>query len=163
EIKEAKTANVPVYMSTALFAKFARESGAKIVGVTGTRGKSTVTNMINHVLLLTGRRTILGGNIRGVYTLVLLRKVDKDVICVLELDSWQLQGFGDLEISPDVAVFTNLMPDHLNYYPNMEAYFADKANIFKHQNEKDALVVGEQIIDRVRREMPRVNPKLPTA
>jgi UDP-N-acetylmuramoylalanine--D-glutamate ligase len=170
EIKEAKAANVPVYMSTALFAKFAREVGAKIVGVTGTRGKSTVTQMIYHVLkqaaprLSSGRErhVLLGGNVRGVSTLSLLPQVDKDTICVLELDSWQLQGFGDLQMSPDVAVFTNLMPDHLNYYPNMDAYFADKANIFRYQSEKDALVVGENIVVRVRGEIPRVNPMLPT-
>jgi UDP-N-acetylmuramoylalanine--D-glutamate ligase len=161
QIKEARAARVPVYMSTALFANFAREAGAKIVGVTGTRGKSTVTQMINHVLIRANKKTVLGGNVRGVSTLALLPEVDKDSICVLELDSWQLQGFGDLEISPDVAVFTNLMPDHLNYYPNMNAYFADKANIFKYQTDRDTLVVGESVIDRVREAMPSVTPTLP--
>jgi UDP-N-acetylmuramoylalanine--D-glutamate ligase len=161
EIKEARAANVPVYMSTALFARFAREMGAKIVGVTGTRGKSTVTNMIFHTLQKAGYPVHLGGNIRGISTLAMLPQVQKGDICVLELDSWQLQGFGDLQMSPDVAVFTNLMPDHLNYYPNMNAYFADKANIFKYQTERDTLVVGESIIDRVRAETPIVNPTLP--
>src|SRR6185436_2928544 len=102
---------------TALFAEFAREAGAKIVGVTGTRGKSTVTNMIFHVLQRAGVSCHLGGNIRGVSTLAMIPEVKKDDICVLELDSWQLQGFGELQMSPDIAVFTNLMPDHLNYYP----------------------------------------------
>jgi UDP-N-acetylmuramoylalanine--D-glutamate ligase len=162
EIKEARAANVPVYMSTALFAKFAREIGAKIVGVTGTRGKSTVTNMIFHTLQKAGILSHIGGNIRGVSTLALLPKVKKGDICVLELDSWQLQGFGDLEISPDVAVFTNLMPDHLNYYPNMNAYFSDKANIFKFQTERDALIVGENVIDRVRAALPTATPTLPS-
>jgi UDP-N-acetylmuramoylalanine--D-glutamate ligase len=177
EIKEARAAEVPVYMSTALFAKFAREMGARIVGVTGTRGKSTVTNMIFHVLQqyfaglnraegAVGRTTlqskvVLGGNIRGVSTLAKLPEVKLHDICVLELDSWQLQGFGDLEMSPDVSVFTNFMPDHLNYYPNMNAYFADKANIFKYQTESDALIVGESVIDRVRAMVPIVNPTLP--
>lgn len=170
EIKEARAANVPVYMSTALFAKFAREAGAKIVGVTGTRGKSTVTNMIYHVLKQAALRqdsgreiqVFLGGNVRGKSTLAMIPEVKQGDICVLELDSWQLQGFGDLQISPDVSIFTNLMPDHLNYYPNMQAYFLDKANIFKYQNQNDALVVGDTIVDKVRAEMPLSNPMLPT-
>lgn len=162
EIKEARAANIPVYMSTALFAKFAREIGAKIVGVTGTRGKSTVTNMIFHTLQKAGISSHIGGNIRGVSTLALLPQIKKGDICVLELDSWQLQGFGDLQMSPDVAVFTNLMPDHLNYYPNMNTYFSDKANIFKYQTERDTLVVGESVIDRVRAALPTATPILPS-
>ncbi|MFZ2831989.1 MAG: UDP-N-acetylmuramoyl-L-alanine--D-glutamate ligase, partial [Minisyncoccia bacterium] len=64
---------------------------------------------------------------------------------VLELDSWQLQGFGDAKISPHISVFTNFLHDHLNYYKgDMDKYFDDKANIFKYQNEGEVLVVGEQ-------------------
>jgi len=162
QISEARSAGVPVYMSTALYAKFAREMGARIVGVTGTRGKSTVTNMIFHTLQKGGYPSHLGGNIRGISTLAQIREVNSGDICVLELDSWQLQGFGDLQMSPDIAVFTNFMPDHLNYYPNMNAYFADKANIFKYQTERDTLVVGESVIDLVRKAIPVVNPTLPS-
>jgi UDP-N-acetylmuramoylalanine--D-glutamate ligase len=161
EIKEANDAGVPVHMSTALFAKFAREMGATIVGITGTRGKTTVTSMIFHVLKTAGVSVHLGGNVRGVSTLALLPQVKSGDVCVLELDSWQLQGFGELQISPRVAVFTNLMPDHLNYYPNMNAYFQDKANIFKYQNDSEILVVGETIVERVRAEMPRSRVVLP--
>jgi len=148
-IKAARDAGVPVYMSTALFAKFAREAGATIVGVTGTRGKSTVTHMIHHALARAGRRAHLGGNVRGLSTLALLPEVRAGDIAVLELDSWQLQGFGDLRMSPEVAVFTNLLMDHLNYYPDMDAYFSDKANIFKYQQADDTLIVGAQIRDRI--------------
>lgn len=161
EISAAHRAGIPVYMSTALFAKFAHESGAKIVGITGTRGKSTVTYMIYHSLINAGRKAILGGNVRGISTLSLLPQVQKDTICVLEIDSWQLQGFGELQISPDVSVFTNLLPDHLNYYPNMKAYFDDKANIFRFQAEEDTLVVGDLIIEQVRAEKPRSKLILP--
>jgi UDP-N-acetylmuramoylalanine--D-glutamate ligase len=155
EVAAAKKAGVPVYMSTALFAKFAREAGATIVGVTGTRGKSTVTHMINHSLIRANRRTVLGGNIRGVSTLALLPEVRKGDICVLELDSWQLQGFGDLKISPNVGVFTNLMPDHKNYYgDDMEKYFTDKANIFRFQKKDDTLIAGLTVSDRIRAAVP---------
>jgi len=161
EVAAAKKVGVPVAMSTALFAKFAREAGAKIVGVTGTRGKSTVTQMIYHALQKAAprqdsgreRRVFLGGNVRGVSTLAMLPELSKGSpwtkIVALELDSWQLQGFGDLQISPHIAVFTNLMPDHQNYYPDMDAYFADKANIFRYQHQGDALIVGEAVLSRI--------------
>jgi UDP-N-acetylmuramoylalanine--D-glutamate ligase len=160
-IKAARDAGVPVYMSTALFAKFARQSGATLAGVTGTRGKSTVTHMIHHALARAGRRTHLGGNVRGLSTLALLPDVRAGDIAVLELDSWQLQGFGDLRMSPEVAVFTNLLMDHLNYYPDMDAYFADKANIFRNQKADDTLVVGVQVLDRVSNARPPARPIVP--
>lgn len=149
-ILAAKAAGVHVAMSTALFAQYAREIGAKIVGVTGTRGKSTVTQMIFHTLERAGKRAHLGGNVRGRSTLAMLPDVLPEDFAVLELDSWQLQGFGDLQISPDIAVFTNLMPDHMNYYRgDMEAYFSDKANIFRNQGATDTLVVGQDIAEKV--------------
>jgi len=90
-----------------------------------------------------------------------LPEVHEGDIAVLELDSWQLQGFGDLQMSPDVAVFTNLLMDHLNYYPDMDAYFADKANIFKYQDANDTLIVGAQIRERIDNSQPSVPPVVP--
>ncbi len=162
-IKAARDAGVAVYMSTALFAKFARQTSAAIVGVTGTRGKSTVTHLIHHALARAGKRAHLGGNVRGLSTLALLPEVRSGDIAVLELDSWQLQGFGDLRMSPDAAVFTNLLMDHLNYYPDMDAYFADKANIFKYQKANDTLVVGAQILDRISASRPPAPAAVPKA
>jgi UDP-N-acetylmuramoylalanine--D-glutamate ligase len=147
-IKEAKKNSIPVYMSTALFAKFWKEDfNGKVIGVTGTRGKTTTTNLIYHILKQYGFNCILGGNIQGVSTLKLLdKKNKKGGVAVLELDSWQLQGFGDLKISPDISVFTNLYRDHMNYYKNdMLRYFDDKAQIFIHQNNQNILVCGENI------------------
>lgn len=165
EISAAKKAGIPVYMSTALFAKFATEKGARIVGVTGTRGKSTVTHMISHSLIpvrrQAGARVHLGGNIRGVSTLALLPEIQKGDVCVLELDSWQLQGFGDLKISPHISVFTNLMPDHQNYYASMDEYFADKANIFKFQSETDVLICGDGVLEEIRAARPVAMPHVP--
>jgi UDP-N-acetylmuramoylalanine--D-glutamate ligase len=100
------------------------------------------------------KSVFLGGNIRGVSTLALLPQMKAGDILVLELDSWQLQGFGDLQISPRVAVFTNLMADHQNYYATEQEYFNDKANIFTHQSAADLLIVGGSVVDRIR----KVNP-----
>ena len=169
EIAAARAAGVAVAMSTALFAKYAMDAGARIVGVTGTRGKSTVSHMIHHVLISAfakasaDRRAnvFLGGNVRGISTLAMLPNVEKGDIAVLELDSWQLQGFGELKISPNISVFTNLMPDHQNYYKDMEEYFSDKANIFRYQKVGDVLIVGGKIADRIRAEQPPLDPIIP--
>src|SRR3989344_3204668 len=131
-IKEAKKNKIPVEMDASLFAKF---TPATMVGVTGTRGKSTVTHLVAHILgLAYPEHVFVGGNVRGMATLPLLKKTKIGDIVVLELDSWQLQGFGDAKISPHVAVFTNFLEDHMNYYQgSMDKYFNDKANIFKYQ------------------------------
>ena len=149
EVAAAKDAGVPVYMSTALAAQFARAAGLKIIGVTGTRGKSTVAHMIHHALVTAGKRAHLGGNIRGISTLAMIPEFREGDILVLELDSWQLQGFGDLNLSPHIAVFTNLMPDHQNYYSDMETYFADKANIFRFQKKGDTLIATPELAGRI--------------
>ncbi len=144
-IAEAKKNKIPVEMDASLFAKF---TPATIVGVTGTRGKSTVTHLIEHILKIAYPKHIfIGGNVRGMATLPLLKKTKVGDIVVLELDSWQLQGFGDARISPHIAVFTNFLVDHMNYYKgSMSNYFSDKANIFKYQKEDEVFIVGEQLI-----------------
>jgi UDP-N-acetylmuramoylalanine--D-glutamate ligase len=152
EIAAARAAGVPVTMSTALFAQCAAEMGVRIVGVTGTRGKSTITHMIYHALRANARPAQLGGNVRGISTLALLSQVQEGDVAVLELDSWQLQGFGDLEMSPQISVFSNLMPDHQNYYKDMDEYFADKANIYKYQQAGDTLIAGLGLEDRLKKE-----------
>jgi UDP-N-acetylmuramoylalanine-D-glutamate ligase len=88
-IAEAKKNNVPVRMSADLFAEL---SGVPVIGVTGTRGKSTVAHMLHVILKAAGVPTLLGGNVRGVSTLALLPEVTPAHRAVLELDSWQCQG-----------------------------------------------------------------------
>lgn len=152
-IKEARKNNprlggvsTPVEMDVSLFVKCAPET--IIVGITGTRGKSMTTALIYEILSknLKDRNVYLGGNVRGVATLPLLEKIKKGDVLVCELDSWQLQGFGDAKISPHISVFTSFMPDHMNYYKNnMKDYFADKANIFKYQKTGDVLIVRPHV------------------
>lgn len=156
-IEAAWSAGVPIYMSTALFAKYAP---ATIVGVTGTRGKSTVTQMIYECLERAGRRAHVGGNVRGMSTLALLGKVKKGDIAVLELDSWQLQGFGGLKISPHISIFTNLLEDHYNYYPNSASYFTDKSYIFTHQKKGDVLITGRVVAQKIRALRPPTLPRV---
>ena len=143
-VAHAKASGVPVEMDEALFAKLAPE--VTIIGVTGTRGKSTVSNLIYHIIAKAGKRVFLSGNLPNSAVLPLLEEVKEGDIVVLELSSWQLQGFGEDKISPHVAVFTTFMPDHMNYYGgDLDKYFDDKANIFKYQKKGDFLVVGEDV------------------
>ena len=143
-ITEARKNKIPIEMDASLFARCA--PNVTIVGVTGTRGKSMTTMLIYEILKanekLLKQKVYVGGNVRGMSTLPLLSKVKQGDIVVLELDSWQLQGFGESKISPQISVFTSFMPDHMNYYKNdVKKYFADKANIFKYQKKGDMLIV----------------------
>ena len=160
-IKEAKKHKIPVEMSSALFARF---SGLPIIGITGTRGKSTVTHLITHILENSGKKVLMGGNVKGVSTLSFLPKTDKYDFAVLELDSWQLQGFGEDKISPQLAVFTTFLPDHMNYYGNnMKKYFLDKANIFKYQKKGGILITGKQALPFIKKWGGKIPGRLITA
>lgn len=144
-IAEARKHGIPITMWAALFTGFAREAGATIVGVTGTRGKTTVTAMIAAILREAGKRVVEGGNVRGTSLLPQLADVTAGTVVVLELDSWKLQGFAEAHMSPDIAVFTTFYPDHLNYYADdLAAYLADKATIFLYQTPEDTLILGKQ-------------------
>ncbi|MFA6254109.1 MAG: UDP-N-acetylmuramoyl-L-alanine--D-glutamate ligase [Candidatus Paceibacterota bacterium] len=159
-IDEARKNKISIKMDASWFAELA-PAGVKIIGVTGTRGKSTTTHLIFNIIeealqLRSGQknsRVFLGGNVRGVATLPLLKKVKVGDMVVMELDSWQLQGFGDAKISPNISVFTNLMVDHQNYYKNdMNLYFTDKANIYRFQKEGDYLVAGSEVAKKIKKE-----------
>lgn len=152
-IKIAKSKNIPIAMDASLFAELVKDikPPIKIIGITGTRGKSMTTALIYHILKTNekalGCRVYLGGNMRMKATLPLIKKINPGDIAVLELDSWQCQGFGDAKISPHIAVFTSFMPDHMNYYKNsMKRYLADKSNIFLFQKRNDALIINRDLI-----------------
>ncbi|MFA5987399.1 MAG: UDP-N-acetylmuramoyl-L-alanine--D-glutamate ligase, partial [Candidatus Paceibacterota bacterium] len=154
-IAHARTRKIPIEMDESLFAKI---SNANIVGVTGTRGKTTTTTLVYEILKsaegdfsgLFGfkiGKVYLAGNIKGVATLPFLKKVKPNDIFVLELSSWQLQGFDESKISPRVAIFTNFMDDHLNYYKgDVKRYWMDKAAIFKNQKDGDIFVCSKEVV-----------------
>lgn len=140
-IIQARKKGIPIEMDESLFMKLAPE--VKVIGVTGTRGKSTTTVLVYEIIKASGMRVHLGGNIRGTAALPLFKKIKKGDVVVFELSSWQLQGFGEAHISPHISVFTNFMGDHLNYYKNnFKKYFKDKSYIYKFQKIGDILVLG---------------------
>ena len=112
----------------------------RIIGITGTRGKTTTTSLIHEILRASGVPTLIGGNVAGVETLSLLPQITTETLVVLELSSWQLEGLAPHAISPQIAVMTNVYPDHLNTYNGMEDYAEAKANIFRHQDESDIAI-----------------------
>lgn len=159
-ISAAEKAGVPVYMSSALFTAFAKEKGVTVVGITGTRGKSTVTHLVHHILTVAKHRVHLGGNVRGVSTLALLPKIKTGDVAILELDSWQMQGFHTLKISPRISVFTSFMEDHLNYYGgSMQNYFEDKAAVYRYQDANDIVISGPSATSYIRKELKKVGGK----
>lgn len=142
-IAQAQEHGIPVKMSASWFKEL---SGIPVIGITGTRGKSTVTHMLESILAAAGGKLLVGGNVRGVSTLALLDEATPEHTALFELDSWQLQGFGYERMSPELAIFTTFYPDHLSYYKDdIDAYLADKANIFLYQKPEDTLILGEQM------------------
>src|SRR3989344_5057804 len=149
-LKEAKKNRIEIKTDETIFLALAPK--IVLVGVTGTKGKSTVSHLIYEILKSSGLRVFLAGNVRGQAALPLLEKVKEGDVVVMELDSWKLQGFGDAKISPRVAVFTNFYRDHLNYYKgDMKKYFGDKANIFKYQKNGDTLIAGQSAKDAIQK------------
>jgi UDP-N-acetylmuramoylalanine--D-glutamate ligase len=157
-LEEARKNHIPIEMSTALFVK---HSPATVVGITGTRGKSTTTAMISQILKVAERKFFEGGNVKGISTLAHLPESSKEEIAVLELDSWQLQGFEESKISPHIAVFTTFYADHLDYYKNdLDKYFEDKSNIFKFQLENDFLILGEQVVPIIKEKAGQIKSQI---
>src|SRR5579884_1532943 len=113
---------------------------ARIIGITGTRGKTTTSTLIYEILRASGAPTIIGGNVAGIETLSLLPQITPETQVVLELSSWQLEGLAPHKISPPVAVMTNVYPDHLDTYDSMEQYAEAKANIFRYQHPADLAI-----------------------
>ncbi len=152
-IKEAEKNNIPIHTSESLFCQFLKD--VKVIGITGTRGKTMTTMLVYEILSksLKDKGVYLGGNIRNTSTLALLKKVKTGDIVVLELDSWALSALGEIKFSPYISVFTSFMEDHMNYYTStglstskaMEVYFNDKANIFKYQNKEDFLIINPNL------------------
>lgn len=114
-----------------------------IIGVTGTKGKSTTSSLIYEILKQSGKKVILSGNI-GKSVLDSIDNITEDTITVLEISSFQLESFEEHQVSPKYAVITNIYPDHLNYYTSMDDYISSKKLIAKYQTEKDYLFINKE-------------------
>lgn len=138
-LRFARQHGVPVDMEMGIF--FGECDRDRIIGVTGTRGKSTTATFIHHLLGEHGVAAVLAGNIRR-SAVALLSLLGPEDTVVLELSSWQLESLEQHGVSPAVAVVTNVLSDHLNRYPDMESYAAAKTPIVRYQRRGDLAVLN---------------------
>ncbi len=141
-VRMAQLVGVPVIGDMELFARAVADlkefERPRIVGITGTNGKSTTTALIGHILRQAGKDVRVGGNI-GVGVLD-LDKLHGGAIYVLELSSYQLDLCETLKC--DVAVMLNLSPDHLSRHGGMDGYVSAKRRIFRNQGPHDWAIIG---------------------
>ncbi|MDD5032133.1 MAG: UDP-N-acetylmuramoyl-L-alanine--D-glutamate ligase [Patescibacteria group bacterium] len=125
-----------------------------IIGITGTKGKGTTASLIYAILKKAGKRVFLGGNI-GVPMFSFMDKIKKNDWVILELSSFQLE---DMKVSPKIAVITNFYQEHLkpvdpvnpNFHKTLADYWKAKANIFKHQDKGDKLIINKNLKSRIK-------------
>ena len=105
-----------------------------IIGVTGSKGKSTTASLVYEIIKASGKKVRLIGNVGNPMLEVLFTKIDPDEIFVAELSSYMLD---DIEYSPNIALLLNLFPEHMDYHGGVENYYEAKKNIFKFQKQGD--------------------------
>ena len=111
----------------------------KIIGVTGTEGKTTTTSLIYEICKKAGYNCFLGGNIgKPIFTKI--NQMKPEDIVILELSSFQLMG---MTVSPNIAVVTNIFPDHLNVHKSYEEYQDAKKSIFRNQTEEGIVILNK--------------------
>jgi len=134
----AKNAGVAIESDIGIFWELCP---AEIIGVTGTKGKSTIATLISEILKTNFPQVILAGNIRA-SVLEKLPEIFSQTEVVLELSSWQLADSKNHKKSPHIAVITNILMDHLNRYDSLEDYISDKKVIFQSQKKDDFLILN---------------------
>ncbi len=110
-----------------------------IIGVTGTKGKSTTSSLIHHILKECGMDAILAGNI-GLSVFDIMDDIRSNTIITLELSCHQLEF---IHRSPNISILLNLYEEHLDHYNNAEEYYDAKKNIFRYQQFDDTLIYGD--------------------
>lgn len=150
-LREALRRGIPIWSEIELAFRLARPS--RIFAVTGTNGKSTTTELIGAILRIWGLEPVVAGNI-GRPAIGTVGEVEGRP-WVLEVSSFQL--LWTEEFRPNVAVWLNFAPDHLDYHGSLAAYFAAKARILRRQTEEDLAVIGQEVLTLL---SPRAQVKL---
>lgn len=136
--KEISEYSADITSQTELFFEKYRK---QIIGITGTKGKSTTTTLIHHILESSGYKTVLAGNI-GIPAFDIADKIEKDTIIVFEMSSHMLEY---MKVSPHIGVFLNIHEEHLDHYGTMEKYVNAKKNIYINQENDDICYVNSEI------------------
>ena len=135
-LEAARAKGVAIWSEIELADRFLK---GRLIGITGTNGKTTTTSLIEHILKTAGVPTILAGNI-GTPLIARVEQTNDNTITVVELSSFQLELIDAFR--PNISVFLNLTPDHLDRHHTLEAYGAAKARIFENQTEADSAVLN---------------------
>jgi UDP-N-acetylmuramoylalanine--D-glutamate ligase len=151
-LAHAHQAGVPIETEMTLFF---RVCPGPIIGITGTKGKTTTAMLTGAMVRQQHPDTVIAGNLR-VSALAALDAITPTTPVVLELSSFQLAGLGRVSLSPSYSCITNLSPDHLNYHRTMEEYAQAKQHIFLHQKAGDMLVLNhdDQALQQFRSAAP---------
>jgi len=132
----ARSKGVTIWSEIELAYRFLK---GRLIGITGSNGKTTTTSLIEHILRSAGFSTILAGNI-GTPLISCVEKSSEKTVAVAELSSFQLELIE--KVRPNISVFLNLTPDHLDRHHTLESYGAAKARIFENQGESDSAVLN---------------------
>ncbi|MFA6428298.1 MAG: UDP-N-acetylmuramoyl-L-alanine--D-glutamate ligase [Candidatus Buchananbacteria bacterium] len=135
-LKLARANKIPIYTDISLFIKL---YAGPILGVTGTRGKSTTATLLYQIIKAWEPQSLLGGNL-GQSPLLHLKNLKPTTPVVLEISSWMAESLADLKKSPQLAIVTNILPDHLNTYKNLKEYAAAKEHLWRYQQPSDIAV-----------------------
>ncbi len=138
-LKIARKHNIPIKTDLELFFQFC--PSLNIIAIAGTKGKSTVSQLINQIFKEVQKDTVLAGNI-GISVLDILEKINPQTWVILEISTWQMEGMIDYQFKPRTAVLTNILPDHLDRYSNYKEYAQAEKLIFKYQQSNDNLVIN---------------------
>jgi len=133
QVIESEELRSKVISQTEIFLKL---FGKQVVGVTGTKGKSTTTSLLYHILKMAGRSSVLAGNI-GTPPFDLIDQIAEDTIVAYEMSSHQLEH---IRVSPHIAIFLNIFQDHLDHYPSYRHYQLAKLNIARWQDPDDVII-----------------------
>ena len=135
-LQSARSKGVTIWSEIELASRFLK---GRLIGITGSNGKTTTTSLIEHILRKAGFSTILAGNI-GTPLISCVEKTSDKTITIAELSSFQLELVE--KFRPNISVFLNLTPDHLDRHHTLESYAAAKARIFENQTEADSAVLN---------------------
>ena len=133
---KARSKGITVWSEIELAYRFLE---GELIGITGSNGKTTATTLVHHILKTAGQKSILAGNV-GTALISCVEAMNAETVSVVELSSFQLELID--KFRPDIGVFLNLTPDHLDRHKTLEAYAAAKARIFEKQTELDAAVLN---------------------
>lgn len=141
-VSHTDISNIEVCSQTSMFIEF---YGKQIIGITGTKGKSTTSSLIHFLFEKLGNKSVLIGNI-GKPAFDSIGEIDSETKIVFELSAHQLEY---LTVSPHIAVLLNIFPEHLDYFQDFDKYKNAKLNISRFQNEDDIFIYLNNITDEI--------------